>query len=244
MTEIETTYEVFGIRGIVEHYALAALPRSKTQAEELHIPFFEKDFAIIYNGKEKHHGECAELLKATIEEKLSTLGVAKPQIRTVDENAPKKDLGIFEETRHLLYIGVPDSAKSLAKIIKWEFDQFGMRFGTSGEKSIITVEKLKKKDFQGFAEFVKQNESRWEGDASKTVRLLKQNFIKDSFDKDDPAIVNILATTVGWPLLLAGGILDIFSNAELKENLMKFQYYVAIDSFISSKIDPYFAGRK
>ena len=57
--------------------------------------------------------------------------------------------------------------------------------------------------------------------------------------KGEAFFVNTLATALGWPLLLAGGILDIFSNAELKEKLIQFQYFVAIDGFISSKIAPY-----
>lgn len=246
VSTIEKTYHFFGVQGIIEHYSLEPIKREEAETEKLRIPFFEKPFAIIYNGKEKHHGEYAEMLKATIEERLDAIGVDKPQIRIEDENKLETSIRTLEETRHLIFIGTPKLAKDLIAVVKrkWDFDQYGMQFGTSGEKSLITVSQLKKKDFQGFSEFVKQNESRWEEDASKTVRLLKQNFIKDSFDKDDPAIVNILATAIGWPLLLAGGILDIFSNAELKENLIKFQYYVAIDSFISAKIDPCIADRK
>lgn len=246
VSTIEKTYNFFGIQGIIEHYSLEPIKREEAEEEKLRIPFFEKPIAIIYNGKEKHHGEYAEMLKATIEERLDAIGVDKPQIRIEDENKLEARIQTLEETRHLIFIGAPKLAKDLISVVKrkWDFDKYGMQFGTSGEKSLITVNELKKKDFQGFSEFVKQNESRWEDDASKTVRLLKQNFIKDSFDKDDPAIVNILATAIGWPLLLAGGILDIFSNAELKEKLIQFQYFVAIDSFISSKIAPCTAERK
>ena len=246
VSTIEKTYNFFGVQGIIEHYSLEPIKREKVEEEKLRIPFFEKPFAIIYNGKEKHHGEYAEMLKASIEERLDAIGVDKPQIRIEDENKLETSIRTLEETRHLIFIGTPKLAKDLIAVIKrkWDFDQYGMQFGTSGEKSLITVSQLKKKDFQSFSEFVKQNESRWEDDTSKTVRLLKQNFIKDSFDKDDPAIVNILATAIGWPLLLAGGILDIFSNAELKEKLIQFQYFVAIDSFISSKITPYTKERK
>lgn len=249
---IEKTYHFFGVQGIIEHYSLEPIKREEAEEEKLRIPFFEKPFAIIYNGKEKHHGEYAEMLKATIEERLDAIGVDKPQIRIEDENKLEVKIRTLEETRHLIFIGTPKLAKDLISVVKrkWEFDKFGMQYGTSGEKSVILVDKLKKKDYQPFAEHVKQNASRWEAEASKTVRLLKNNFFSDAFEdpKDvgvgEAVFVNTLLTAIGWPLLLAGGVLDIFSNAELKENLLQFQYFVAIDSFISSKIDPHTSGRK
>lgn len=247
VSTIEKTYHFFGVQGIIEHYSLEPIKREEAEKEKLRIPFFEKPFAIIYNGKEKHHGEYAEMLKATIEERLDAIGVDKPQIRIEDENKLEASVRTLEETRHLIFIGTPKLAKDLISVVKrkWEFDKFGMQYGTSGEKSIILVDKLKKKDYQPFAEYVKQNASRWEAEASKTVRLLKKNFFADAFeDSNDVGVgeavfVNTLSTLVGWPLLLAGGVLDIFSNAELKEDLSQFQYFVAIDSFISSKVSPY-----
>ena len=252
VSTIEKTYHFFGVQGIIEHYSLEPIKREEAEEEKLRIPFFEKPFAIIYNGKEKHHGEYAEMLKASIEERLDAIGVDKPQIRIEDENKPEASIRTLEETRHLVFIGEPKSAKDLLSIVKrkWAFNRFGMKFGTSGEKSIIVVEELKKKDRKAFAEYVKQNTSRWESGASKTVRLLEKSFFDDIFENPDEVgkgeafFVNTLATAIGWPLLLAGGVLDIFSNAELKDELLKFQYYVAIDSFISSKIAPYSTDRK
>ena len=252
VSTIEKTYHFFGVQGIIEHYSLEPIKREEAEKEQLSIPFFEKPFAIIYNGKEKHHGEYAEMLKATIEERLDAIGVDKPQIRIEDETKLEANIRTLEETRHLIFIGEPNLAKDLLAIVKrkWEFDRFGMKFGTSGEKSIIVVEELKKKDRKAFAEYVKENASRWESDVSKTVRLLEKSFFDDAFEdpnevgKGEAFFVNTLATAIGWPLLLAGGVIDIFSNAELKDDLFKFQYFVAIDSFISSKIAPCIAERK
>lgn len=245
VSTIEKTYDFFGIQGIIEHYSLEPIKREQAEAETVRIPFFEKPLAIVYDGKEKHHGEYAEMLKATIEERLGTIGVDKPQIRIEDENNLEIKIRTLEETRRLIFIGEPKIAKDLLSIVKgkWEFDRFGMKYGTSGEKSIIVVEELKKKDRKAFAEYVKQNASRWESDTSKTVRLLEQSFFDDAFEdpdvvgKGEAFFINTLATAIGWPLLLAAGISELFSNAELNEKLNKFQYFVAIDSFISSKID-------
>ena len=252
VSTIEKTYEFFGIQGIIEHYSLEPINRNEPEEEKLRVPFFEKAFAIIYDGKEKHHGEYAEMLKATIEERLDAIGVDKPQIRIEDENKLEASIRTLEETRHLIFLGKPKLAKDLISIVKrsWVFDKFGMKFGTSGEKSIIIVEELNKKERKDFIEYVKLNASRWESEASKTVRLLEKSFFDDAFEdpdvvgKGEAFFVNTLATAIGWPLLLAGGICDIFSNAELKEKLNKFQYFVAIDSFISSKIDPILKNRK
>ncbi len=148
VSSIEKTYQFFGVQGIIEHYSLEPIKREEEKKEKIRIPFFEKSFAIIYDGKEKHHGEYAEMLKATIEERLDLIGVDKPQIRIEDENKLEGNIRTLEETRHLIFVGEPDLASDFLSVIKrkWEFDKFGMRFGTSGEKSIITVDKLKKKD--------------------------------------------------------------------------------------------------
>ena len=138
------------MQGIVEHYSLEPIKREAEKQEALRIPFFEKAFAIIYNGKEKHHGEYAETLKATIEERLEALGVDKPQIRIEDENDLDASVRTLEESRHLIFVGEPKLAKDLMSAMKgkWDFEKFGIRFGTFGEKSIITVSALKKKQYK------------------------------------------------------------------------------------------------
>ena len=247
VSTIEKTYDFFGIQGIIEHYSLEPIKREQEEEEPLRIPFFEKPFAIVYDGKEKHHGEYAEMLKSSIEERLDYLGIHAPEIRIEDDNKPEVSIKTLSETRQIIYIGEPKSAKDFLSNVKrnWDYDRFGMKYGTSGKKSIIVVSKLKKKDRQAFAEYVKQNSSRWEADASKTVRLLNDSFFAGAFEdpKDvgtgEAIFVNTMLVGIGWPLLLAGGVIDVFSNAELKEKLFKFQYFVAIDSFLSSKIDPY-----
>ena len=239
VSTIEKTYNFFGVQGIIQHYSLEPIKREEEKKEKLRIPFFEKDFAIIYDGKEKNHGKYAEMLKATIEERLEALDIVKPRIRTVDDNNPKKELGIFEETRHLIYIGIPDSAKSLSEIINWEFDEFGMKFGTAGEKSIIVVNELKKRQYKDFLDFVQEQQLRQKNDIEKNIKRQEDTILRTAFDKDEPLAVNILTGILGSWLILPSALIDLGSKAEEREKLLTLQYGIAIDGFISAKIDPY-----
>lgn len=242
VSQIERIYEFFGVQGIVEHYNIEPQVENKEEEEKKPpvIPFFEKAITIVYDEKEKHSKAWAEQLQATIHERLEGIGATRAELELVDSKKAKEEMRIFEKAKHVIFVGVPKIAKSLESNIRenWEFDKFGIKYGTSGEKTIIEVDKLKKKDYEPFIEYVKQNESRWEKNATKTISFLKQNFIKDCFDKNDPIVVNVMTTAIGWPLLLVGGVADIFSNAELKEELTKFRYFIAFEHFVSSKIDP------
>lgn len=242
VTPIEKMYSFFGVQGIIEHYSVECSNESENENEKepVHIPFFEKPFAIIYNGKEKHHLAYAEMVKSTIEERLEALGIEKPIICIENEKKMESTKTSLEETRHLIYIGEPKQAKGLYEIMKWEFNKFGIRFGTSGEKSIIDVDKVKKKDYQAFSEYVKSNESRWESSLSKTMGELKQNFLRECYGESNDGVdvaVNVLATLVAWPLLAFGSVLDGINRVDLKDELKKLQFFVAIDEFISSKIN-------
>lgn len=246
VVSIENTYEFFGVNGIVQHYDLEPIKREKEEEEPLRIPFFEKPFAIIYNGKEKHHGEYAEMLKATIEEHLGAIGVDKPQIRIEDENKLESKIRMLEETRHLIFIGTPKLAKDLMSAMKgkWAFDKFGIRFGTFGEKSIITVSALKKKQYKDFFNYAQEQQLRQKSDIEKNLKSQEDTILKTVFDKDEPLAVNILAGFLGSWLIVPSALLDWSTISEEKEKLIGLQYGVAIDSFISSKIDPYTSGRK
>ena len=252
VSTIEKTYEFFGIQGIIEHYSLEPIKREDATEEKLSIPFFEKAFAIIYDGKEKHHGEYAEMLKATIEERLKEIGVDKPQIRIEDENKLEASIRTLEETRHLIFVGKPKLAKDLLSVVKrnWEFNKFGIKFGTSGEKTIIVAEELNKKERKAFGEYVKQNANRWEKDVNEAVKntetVLSHAFAKKEEEGDLGATIfaNVMISTIGSPLLLFAGAVDLFTHSGCKAELLKLQYFIAIDSFISSKIDPFLKNRK
>lgn len=245
VSTIEKTYEFFGVQGIIEHYSLEPINRGKPEEEKLRVPFFEKAFAIIYDGKEKHHGEYAEMLKATIEERLDAIGVDKPQIRIEDENKPEANIRTLEETRHLIFVGKPKLAKDLFSVVKrnWEFNKFGIKFGTSGEKTIIVAEELNKKERKAFGEYVKQNANRWEKDVNEAVKntetVLSHAFAKKEEEGDLGATIfaNIMISTIGSPLLLFAGAVDLLTHSGAKAELLKLQYFIAIDSFISSKIN-------
>ena len=244
VSTIEKTYRFFGVQGIIEHYSLEPIKREEAEEEKLRIPFFEKPFAIIYNGKEKHHGEYAEMLKATIEERLDAIGVDKPQIRLEDENKLEATIRTLEETRHLIFIGAPKVAKDLASVMKkkWNFDKFGMQFGTSGEKSIINVNELKKKQYKEFLEYAKAQHLRQKNDIEKNLRGQEDTLLRTAFDKDEPLAVNIMVGILGSWLILPSAIIDLSNKADYKEKLLVLQYGIAIDKFVATKIDPHLKG--
>ena len=238
---IEKTYHYFGVQGIIEHYSLEPITeKGDVTNEPITIPFFEKPIVVIYDEKDKHNAIYAEMLQSTIHEYLKSIGAKEAKavsITTQKDSISKKQL--YEDSRHIIYIGVPQQAQSLASIIKWEFDKFGIRYGTSGEKSIISVSKLRKKDYQSFVDYVKQNASRWADKTTQTVSCLNSNFLKKAFSGND-WLVNILATAVAWPILIAGGIVDIADHTLQQGELYQLQFFVAIDSFLLSKTKPYY----
>lgn len=240
VSTIEKTYHFFGVQGIIEHYSLEPIKRGEAEEEKLRIPFFEKPFAIIYNGKEKHHGEYAEMLKATIEERLDEIGVEKPQIRIEDENKLEAGVRTLEESRHLIFIGEPRLAKDLMSAMKgkWTLDKFGIRFGTFGEKSIITVSALKKKQYKDFFNYAQEQQLRQKSDIEKNLKSQEGTILKTVFDKDEPLAVNIMAGILGSWLILPSALLDLSTIYDEKEKLIGLQYSIAIDGFISSKISP------
>lgn len=246
VSTIEKTYNFFGVQGVIEHYSLEPIKREEEKEEPLRIPFFEKPFAIIYNGKEKHHGEYAEMLKATIEERLGVIGIDKPQIRIEDENKLEATIRTLEETRHLIFIGVPKLAKDLTTVMKqrWDFDKFGIKFGTSGEKSIINVEALKKNQYKDFFEYAKEQQLPQRGDIERNLKGQEDTILRTVFDKDEPLAVNIMVGIVGSWLLLPSAIIDLTNKADYKENLLCLQYGIAIDKFVDAKIAPCLNGRK
>lgn len=236
---IEQTYKYFGVQGIIDHYDVVPPKREEEKQEPLKIPFFEKAFAIIYNGKEKYHGEYAEMLKAAIEERSEALGVDKPQVRIEDENKLEISFRSLEETRHLIYIDIPKQAKDLVAVMKWHFSAFGMKYGTLGEKSIITVKELKKKQYKEFLDYAKDQQLRQISDIEKNLRSQEETILKTAFDKNEPLAVNIMVGILGSWLILPSALIDWSNAVDDREKLKRLQYSIAIDKFIESKITPY-----
>ena len=241
VSTIEKTYDFFGIQGIIEHYSLEPIKREQAEEEPLRIPFFEKPFAIVYDGKEKHHGEYAERLKSSIEERLDFLGIKAPEIRIEDDNEPEISIKTLSETRHIIYIGEPKSGKDFLPNVEnnWDYDMFGMKYGTLGKKSIINVIELKAKQYKSFLDYAKEERVRQMGDIEKNIKDQHDTILKSIFDKDEPLAVNIMMGILSSWLILPSALLDLTNKADYKEKLKGLQYGIAIDKFVASKIDPY-----
>lgn len=240
---IEKTYQYFGVQGIIEHYSLVPLKRDEEEKKPFEIPFFKKPIVIIYDEKDKEGETYAELLMTYIHETLDSFGLSCPVSKTSDADAHAK-MERFEKEEYIIYVGEPKHANSLIKAIetkkKWEFKKYGMRYGNLGYQSILSVQPIKKKQYSEFLEFIKEKESRWEEDASKTVTSLKTPTCEFEKGHGGEAIfVNFCLATTGSPLWLAGSLLDLISKHELKKQLIKLQYCVLIDEFVSSKVNPY-----
>lgn len=248
ISNIEKTYQFFGVKGIIEHYDLQPIHHETSdeeQNEPLVIPFFQKTIVLVYSSRSKHGEIRAKMLQICIHERLKELNLECPvEIYPGDEAKKKKN--IFERDNvNIIYIGEPTMSNPLsATIDKWEFDKLGMKYITRGQESIIKVKELKKKQYKEFLEFAKEQQLRQESDIKKNLKSQEDTILGTAFDKDEPLAVNIMVGILGSWLLVPSAILDLSNKADDKVKLKNLQYSIAIDKFISSKIEPYINNRK
>lgn len=242
VTTIEKTYNFFGIQGIVEHYSLAPIKRentTETESKPIVIPYFEKPIVIVYSSRSKHGEMRAKMLQICIHERLQELNLECSVEIHPGNKAKSKKLNFEREKANIIYIGEPSMSKPLYDIVKhWEFDNFGMKYITSGLESIITVDKLKKTEYKDFLKFAKEQQLRQKNEIESNLKSQEDTILATAFDKDESIAVNIMAGILGSWLILPSAIIDMTSKADDRTKLKNLQYGVVIDKFVASKIDP------
>lgn len=201
VSTIEKTYDFFGIQGIIDHYALQPLQHPENEeTEPLVIPYFQKSIVIIYSSRSKHGAERAKMLQICIHEHLEQLNM-ECSVESYPGNEAKRKKNVFERDNvNIIYIGEPSLSRPIYKIIdKWDFDKLGMKYITCGKESIITVEELKKEQYNDLLKF------------AKNQHLHQENEINQNLE----------------------------NTRDCKVNLKNIQYSIAIDKFVSSKIEPF-----
>ena len=95
----------------------------------------------------------------------------------------------------LIFLGEDEESKNMIPNIKWEYDQFGMKYGWLGNKAVVYVDKepMTKEEYVSFIELIKGR-----------VEDLKKYENESDLVKDQASIV---AISTGIGVLAAGPIL-------------------------------------
>lgn len=252
ISEIEYVYDHFGIEEIENHFETLVPERSEPKEKPpVVIPFFQIPVTIVYDEKEKGSETWAELLSACIYSRLDALNVKCKVSTIISEEYEKDARGSIEKSEQIIFLGTIKAANAVSKIINWEYDEYGMKYGTNGHKSIICVSDLKRKQISGFIALAKKEQEKLLGrDIPQNVASPKMNPITDVLKGlfDEGVLVGILTTIVASPYLLKNRAENALSygkqcidNRKATEQLTYLQYLIAIESFLDSKIDPYVA---
>lgn len=249
VSSIEQTYKYFGVQGILDHYDVISPKHEKEKQEPIKIPFFE-NVTIVYENKIDNHPEqMAELLKERIETRLSNLNVECGVGTCTNLNYSTNRIHLEKEGQ-IIFINIPPEAKAVSKNISWEYDEYGMRFGTFGRKSIIDVSNLKNNQYTGFIELLKSEQEMLNGkEIPIDVENSEMTFFKEVYgdiDCVEDGVIAAVASVIAAPLLIVGAGLDAFvsgiqatQNAKAKDQIQMLQYIIAFEKFLDSKITPF-----
>ena len=255
VSTIEKTYNFFGVQGIIEHYSLEPIKHEDPKCEPIIIPFFKIPVTIVYTNKDKESERMADLLKARIDSRLDTLEIPH-EVGTCTNLDYKNSKATIEKEGQVIFIGIPPEAKATSKNLTWAYDEYGMKFGTEGRKSIINVSSLRKNEYTGFIELAKLEQEKLRGNKIPDgVENSEMSFLKETYSEatDDAIsfIAHVLGTVVMSPLIVLGTLLDAglagaqsISNLKAKDQITLLQYTIAFEKFLDSKINPYTVERK
>lgn len=249
VSTIEKTYHFFGVQGIIEHYSLEPSKSEESKCDPIIIPFFKTPVTIVYTNKDKESEQMAELLKARIDSRLDALEIPH-EVGTCTNIDYKKDKAAIEKEGQVIFVGIPPEAKYTQKNITWEYDEYGMRFGTAGRKSIISISKLKNNQYTGFIKLAQSEGEKLQGkeipsDVADSQMTVLKELYEDTNDATD-VIAAIMGTMVMGPLIIFATLFDAgtsgvqaIKNGLAKEKIQMLQYIIAFEKFLDSKILPF-----
>lgn len=205
--------------------------------------FYQKSILVV---SENDTDLKAEYLIGLLNETKNMIDPSLPSPIRVTLKAYLKDRTSYESRgMHTILLGDSLESKKLHKVAnngRWDYDNYGLRFVSFGDKTVISVRPLRNKEINGFiklAEEISQKQKREIG-IPQDVKTIEFNFLKDTFGSFD--WINVLTGIIAFPLVVLGQSLENTSNGiqaaknlSAKQKLTLLQYYMATIKYLESQ---------
>ena len=205
--------------------------------------FYQKSILVV---SENDTDLKAEYLIGLLNETKNMIDPSLPSPIRVTLKAYLKDRTSYESRgMHTILLGDSLESKKLHKVAnngRWDYDNYGLRFVSFGDKTVISVRPLRNKEINGFiklAEEISQKQKR-EINIPQDVKTIEFNFLKDTFGSFD--WINVLTGIIAFPLVVLGQSLEntlngiqAAQNLSAKQKLTLLKYCMATIKYLESQ---------
>ena len=210
--------------------------------------FYQKPILLVFTSECEGETEC---FLALLNENREKAGKNLPPVSKCSlKEYKKKENEIEKSGDHIILIGDSPEAKKIYKKAnngRWDYCNVGIRFVTSGNKTVLLTRQLKNRQIDDFISFAKKVNEKHKVDVPEDVETVRMSFLKEMFKeclegqvKDLASGIAAVITSVAiTPLLVIGqgaenlkmGIQGII-NLSKKKELDFLQYCLAFYEYL------------
>ncbi|MEG2104163.1 MAG: hypothetical protein RRY04_03110 [Oscillospiraceae bacterium] len=245
ISAINQIYHATGENGLMEKYTYIRVAEDKVPKKPREIPFYKKPFLIVYEAEEK---QFSEYLISAIQRDLLRFSLSCEVTSCKMEHYVSGEDRVNRDKR-VVFLGKTKISTPSIRNINCSYDKFGIKYGTSGMTSAITVCDLKNKELDGFIKIAKEYKQRigFKAEIPRYVAKSEMSFLKNIYGDtnihDSTGVITTgLTTLITSPLIILGTATDGVvatiqraQNSAAKTNLHELQYIIAIEKFLESE---------
>ena len=208
--------------------------------------FYQKPITLIYKPS---LSEVAEYMKAVIESYRDKVDSSLPSVSLCGYKDYERNR-VEKENNGGRFILIGDSVIA-TKFIKninnneFDFDKYGIRYAVNESKSLIIASPPKNSELDGLICLAKEINERHPIKIPDDIESINFSFMKEmfegTFDDVESFVVRVLASIVGFPLLVLGqtaenllNIVQFAKNTGAKKKIEFLQYCVGLYLFLES----------
>lgn len=204
--------------------------------------FYQRETIIVYDSKDK---DIAEYFLSILNQNRNAIDENLPAPSRVNYKKYKKNRVVYEQKNaRIILLGDSDEAKTLHKIAnngEWDYYKYGMRYVSSGEKSVILLRKLDSKEIDELIELAKEMDQKYSLKIPSGVGSIKWD-VKDLYSPSGSVVTDVIIKTITFPLAGIITVLDgAFNTIQTIENLLSkeeirfLRYSIAIYKYLEDK---------
>ena len=205
--------------------------------------FYQKSILLVYNNGEDG---IAEYFLGILNDNRKNIDESLPSSSRMEINEYKQNrVNIEQKNTHIILLGDSDEAKNLYKNAndeRWDYDNLGMHFVSSGNKTVILLRNLKNKDIDNLVTLAREVNNKHSVKIPSNVETVTSFFneiYNDGNNEASDVIAKIIGSIIMAPLLAVGALLQgtlngiqTVQNIYAKKDLEFLRYSIVIYEYL------------
>ena len=208
--------------------------------------FYQMPIIIVYHPT---YEEIADYFLSVLNENRCKVDKSLPApTRMLLKEYKLKRTEIEGSGKHIIFLGDSDEAKKFYKKAKnyvWDYYQYGMRYMSYGNKTVILTRKIKNRDLNGLIVLAKKVSEKHKiiiPDVGSIDFSFMKELLEGRFDDPGEAVATIITMIICTPLLALGQALEalqngiiLINNAASAKKIEFLQYCINIYTYLDQK---------